>query len=313
MSEQIQQKNGLFSAILCYILWGLLPIYWKALIPIESIIIIFYRTFLAGFTCLLFSLKFYGWKAIRNNIQPKGTRLRHFAAGMLITVNMGLYVWAVNAGHVIQAGLGYYMQPLVVSLCGIMIFREKLTKGKMTALLLTIAGLLIYLLYLGEITVLAVGMALVFGLYAAMKKGSKLPAALSLFYEMMYIMPVFLLVIIYLEITGQGAIGMGETYQCGLLLMSGLVTAAPLMLFSQAAGKIPMITLGLIEYINPSIQLLLGIFVFREPFDRVQFATLAVIWIGLAIFLIEERRIERADDLRAELDQSDEDSKGNDV
>lgn len=239
--------------------------------------------------------------------------MRHFAAGMLITVNMGLYVWAVNAGHVIQAGLGYYMQPLVVSLCGIMIFREKLTKGKMTALLLTIAGLLIYLLYLGEIPVLAVGMALVFGLYAAMKKGSKLPAALSLFYEMMYIMPVFLLVIIYLEITGQGAIGMGETYQYGLLLMSGLVTAAPLMLFSQAAGKIPMITLGLIEYINPSIQLLLGIFVFREPFDRVQFAALAVIWIGLAIFLIEERKIERADDLRAELDQSDEDSKGNDV
>lgn len=286
-------QNGLFCAILCYILWGCLPIYWKAMIPIDSFVIIFYRTFLAGMTCFLFSLKLYGWQEIRDNLKPKGAKQRHFLAGMLIATNMGLYVWAVNSGHVIQTSIGYYMQPLVVSLCGILFFKEKLTKCTAAALAMVVAGLLIYLIHLGQMPMMALAMAGVFGGYAVVKKGATTPAALSLFYEMMYFMPIMLILIVYLELTGQGAIGTGAPYQYGLLLLSGIATAGPLMLFSLAAGKLPLITLGLIEYINPTIQLLLGIFLFGEAFDMGQLAAFAVVWAGLAIFLLGERRTDR--------------------
>ncbi len=283
-------RKGLFYALSCSVLWGVLPIYWQALRPIESSVIIFYRIFLVGLVCFLLSLKLYGMEEIRKNLKPKGVKLKYFLAGLLITANWSIYIWAVNADQVIQTCVGYYIEPLMVSVFGILFFKEKLTKYKLAALVMALAGVSLLLVHFMEIPLIALSLALTFATYAALKKSFNLPSVLSLFYETMYLMLPALAVVIYLEATGQGAWGVGKPYQYGLLMLCGPITALALALFAEAANKIPLVTLGLIEYLSPSISLVLGIFLFREPFDLVQFLAFVIVWIGLVFFTIGEKK-----------------------
>mgnify|MGYP002530887875 CR=1 FL=1 len=205
-------KKGLIYAIACSVLWGVLPIYWQSLRPIESSVIIFYRIFLVGLVCFLASLKLYGMDEIKKHLKPKGAKLKYFLAGLLITANWSIYIWAVNADQVIQTCVGYYIEPLMVSIFGIIFFKEKLTAYKLTALVLAMAGVVVLLVHFMEVPLIALSLALTFATYAAIKKSYNLPSVLSLFYETMYIMLPALGVIIYLEVTGQGALGAGEPY-----------------------------------------------------------------------------------------------------
>ncbi|MEE0772411.1 MAG: EamA family transporter RarD [Anaerovoracaceae bacterium] len=286
-------KKGLIYAIACSVLWGVLPIYWQSLRPIESSVIIFYRIFLVGLVCFLASLKLYGMDEIKKHLKPKGAKLKYFLAGLLITANWSIYIWAVNADQVIQTCVGYYIEPLMVSIFGIIFFKEKLTAYKLTALVLAMAGVVVLLVHFMEVPLIALSLALTFATYAAIKKSYNLPSVLSLFYETMYIMLPALGVIIYLEVTGQGALGAGEPYQYGLLMLCGPLTAVALAFFAEAAGKVPLVTLGIIEYISPSISLLIGIFLLKEPFDMVQFIAFVIVWIGLIFFTMGEARENR--------------------
>ncbi len=283
-------KKGLFYALACSILWGILPIYWQALRPIESSVIIFYRIFLVGLVCLLVSLKIYGIEEIKKHLAPKGAKLKFFLAGCLITANWSIYIWAVNADMVIQTCVGYYIEPLMVSVFGIIFFREKLTKYKLAALVLALAGVVVLLLHFMEIPLVALSLAITFATYAAVKKSFNLPSVLSLLYETMFLMIPALAVIIYLEVTGQGAIGVGEPYQYGLLMLCGPITALTLAFFAEAANKVPLVTLGIIEYISPSLALVIGIFVLHEPFDMIQFIAFVIVWIGLVFFTMGEAK-----------------------
>lgn len=291
-------RRGMLCAVSCSVLWGVLPIYWQALRPIESSVIIFYRIFLVGLVCVVVSLKVYGIQEIRSHLKPKGAKLRYFAAGLLITANWSIYIWAVNAEHVIQTCVGYYIEPLMVSVFGIIFFKEKLTRYKLISLLLASAGVLVMLLHFREIPLIALGLALTFATYAALKKSFELPSVLSLLYETMFLMLPALAVIIYLEVTGKGAIGAGHPYQYGLLMLCGPITALTLIFFAEAANKVPLVTLGILEYISPSLSLIIGIFLFREPFDSVQFAAFVIVWIGLAVFTLGEKR--ESDRLKSE-------------
>jgi chloramphenicol-sensitive protein RarD len=132
-------------ALSCSVLWGVLPIYWQALRPIESSVIIFYRIFLVGLVCFLVSLKLYGMEEIKKHLKPKGAKMKYFLAGLLITCNWSIYIWAVNADHVIQTCVGYYIEPLMVSVFGILFFKEKLTKYKLIALILAGVGVIVLL------------------------------------------------------------------------------------------------------------------------------------------------------------------------
>ncbi len=283
-------KKGLIYALACSILWGILPIYWQALRPIESSVIIYYRIFLVGLVCLLLSLKLYGPKEIKKHLAPKGAKLKFFLAGVLITANWSIYIWAVNADQVIQTCVGYYIEPLMVSVFGILFFKEKLTKYKLTALILALVGVVVLLLHFMEIPLVALSLAITFATYAAVKKSFNLPSVLSLLYETMFLMIPALAVIIYLEVTGQGAIGVGEPYQYGLLMLCGPITALTLAFFAEAANKVPLVTLGIIEYISPSLALVIGIFVLHEPFDMIQFIAFVIVWIGLVFFTLGEAK-----------------------
>jgi chloramphenicol-sensitive protein RarD len=281
-------KIGMLAALTCSILWGFLPIYWQALRPIESSVIIFYRIVLVGVVCFVVSLIAYGWKRIKEPLMVKGAKGKYFLAGLMITLNWSIYIWAVNADMVIQTCIGYYIEPLMIGLVGVFLFKEKLTKHKIIALIMAGLSVVVILVYFHRVPLVALSLAVTFSIYAAMKKGFQVEALLSLLYETMFLVPIALGVIIYLEWTGQGAWGVGEPYQFGLLLCSGFFTAIPLGLFAAAANKIPLVTLGLLEYISPTITLLIGIYLFREPFDFVQFMAFVLIWIGLVVFTYGE-------------------------
>lgn len=283
-------KLGLIAALGCSFLWGILPMYWKLLVPIPSSVIIFYRIFWVGVVTFFAALKLYGWERIKAPLKVKGNKLKVFIAGVIITLNWSIYIWAVNAGFIIQTSIGYYIEPLVVCLFGIIFFKEKITKYNLSAFVLATIGVLVVVIHFGEVPTIAIGLAMTFAIYAALKKLFNVEAILSLLYETMFLVPIALGVIIYLEMTGQGAIGVGEPYQYGLLMLSGLATAIPLGLFAIGANNLPLITLGVTEYLSPSMALILGIFVYNEPFDLVQFISFTIIWIGLVVFTIGEAK-----------------------
>ena len=272
------------------VLWGVMPVYWKALIPIDSFVIIFYRIVLVGFTCLIAALYAYKAKGIFELFENKKAVLKLFLSGLLITGNWSIYIYAVNSGQLIEACIGYYIEPLVVCVFGIILFKERPSKYKLIAILFACAAVIIILIHFMRLPLIALLLASSFAIYTAVKKHLKIQAALSLFYETAFITPPVIAYIVYLEFYGKGALGVGEPYQFILLLFAGLFTAAPLMMFTAAANRISMITIGIIEYIAPSISLLIGIFIFKEPFDFVQFMAFVVIWIGLGFFTYGEMK-----------------------
>ena len=286
--ERKRYRAGMFCGIGCMSFWGFMPIYWKALIPIDSFLIIFYRIVLVGATCLIAALFAYKAEGILKTLKQKSVVLKLFLSGLLITVNWSLYIYAVNSGQIIEACIGYYIEPLVVCLFGFIFFKERPSKYKFIAIMFACAAVLLILIYFMRLPVIALCLASSFGIYTALKKHLKVQAALSLFFETIFITPVFLALIVYLELTGQGALAAGEQYQFVLLLFAGILTAVPLMMFTAAANRISMLSLGIIEYIAPSISLFVGIFVFHEPFDIVQFAAFVIIWIGLVFFTYGE-------------------------
>ena len=282
----------------CDVLWGVLPLYWQALRPIDSWVIIFYRIFLVGLVSGIATVIIYGVPAIREQYRIKSNLWKFPLAGLLITCNWSIYIWAVNADHVIQTCVGYYIEPLIVCLLGIVIFKDRLTRYKLIALLFALAGMLVILFHCMEVPLIALSIATSFAIYAAVKKWFDLPPIMSVFMETSFLMIPALCVVIGIEVTGHGALAVATPGKYLLLLCCGILTAAPLSFFAAAATKVPLVTVGLLEYLSPSISLVIGIFLMKEPFDAVQFISFVIVWIGLVFFTYgeikdsKERRIE---------------------
>lgn len=298
MENNIQKnsKTGLLCALGCAVLWGVLPIYWQSLRPIDSMIIIFYRIFLVGVTTFIAAYKIYGKEKLFAPMKNKKLIAKCIVAGILISANWSIYIWAVNADFVIQTCIGYYIEPLMVCVFGVVLFKERLDKYKMTALLFACAGVIVVLIHFKELPVIALGLALTFAVYAAIKKQYNMEALITLFYETIFLAPFALASVIYFEMKGMGAFSVAEPYQLGLLALVGVLTATPLALFAMAANRVSLVTLGITEYISPSLSLIIGIFLFKEPFDKIQLAAFIIIWIGLVYFTygeMKESKIER--------------------
>lgn len=283
--DKNQYRLGMMSTLFCGVLWGLLPIYWDALKPISSFTIIIYRIVLMSIMCYVICCFTIGpVKVFRQMFEDKKKLLVYLLAGILITINWSTYIWAVNAGYVIQTCMGYFIEPLMVCISGKIFFYEKMNNFKRAAIGFALVGLAIMIIGYREMPVIALGLALSFASYAAIKKTYKLPVMQALFYETAILVPIVLIIICYTELAGHGLAGNIETKKIILLSLCGILTAAPMGLFSFAASKLPLVTLGLTEYLSPSISLLLGIYYFREPFDVIQFSAFVSIWIGLAFF-----------------------------
>jgi chloramphenicol-sensitive protein RarD len=285
---RLRSRQGAAFAILCAVLWGILPIYWKSLEAIDPILILFYRILLAFFYALFLGLCIYKRQGLLEPLKRKGIIGTFFFAGLLISLNWGIYIWAVNSGYLIQTSIGYYIEPLIVGIFGVAFFKERLNAYKMAAFLFACAGVAVILVYYRQIPGIALTLAISFATYAAIKKRYQLDAVLALLYETMFLVPFAFGMILYYEITGKGAFTTAEPYQWGLLALAGVLTGTPLLLFAMAANRVSLITLGVTEYISPSLTLLLGIFLYHEKFEGAQMVTFALIWIGLAVFTAGE-------------------------
>ena len=288
--ENTKYRSGLISALSCAGIWGLLPIYWDALNPISSLVVIFYRITLMALTCL--AIEFYKTKDLKKLFAPmfqdKKKTWTHIVSGVLITMNWSIYIWAIQAGHVIQSSMGYFLEPLIVCLFGMIIYKEKANKWKLISMGFAFAGLMVMIIGYRELPIIAIGLATTFAVYAAIKKSVDLPPFQSLLYETIFLAPIALLFVFRMEATGVGALATGGTGKFLLLLLAGIASAVPMGLFSAAARNLPLLTLGLTEYISPSLSLILGIFLFKEPFDIIQFSAFVIIWIGLIFFTYGE-------------------------
>ena len=282
-----EYKEGIISVLGCNIWWGIMPIYWQWLKPIDSWVIIFYRIFLVAVVCAIAAWKVHTKDEILEVLRNRKLVLRIIAAGIMITINWSIYIWAVNSDHIIQTSIGYYIEPLVVCLFGVFLFREKLNKYKIIALVMGFIGVVAVVAYFKEMPTIALGVAVSFSIYTAMKKGLKLPPIMSLLFETVFLAPFALIVIIYIESKGIGGMAAGG-FKYFLLMFCGLFTAFPLVLFANAANKISMFVLGLSEYISPTIALFLSIFYFKEDFAPVQLIAFVIIWIGLVFFTVGE-------------------------
>ena len=283
-------KQGLISVLMSSVWWGIMPIYWQWLKPIDSIVIIFYRIVLVALVCIIAAFIAHNKEEIFAPLRDKKLLARLIAAGVIITLNWSLYIYAVNSENVIQSCIGYYIEPLVVCLFGMIFFKEKVNFHKAVALIMGVIGVIAVVIYFKQVPTLALSIAFSFAIYAAMKKGLGMPPIISLLYETVFLAPLALMVIFYIESHGIGALAVASGGKYFLLMFCGLFTAFPLVLFANGANKTSMFLLGLTEYISPTLSLILSIFYFREDFAPVQLIAFAIIWTGLVFFSIGEFR-----------------------
>lgn len=294
-------SSGVKAGVLCYMFWGLAPIYWKLLGGVSPLEVIGHRIVWSFVLMVLVCL------ALKNGF-PRILREKRawkylLPAGLLIMVNWSLYIYAVATDRVVFTALGYYINPLVSILLGTLFFREKLSAFQKAAVALCAAGVLYFLFDLGELPWISLMLAFSFGLYGAVKKKGGYPANEALAMESTVALPVALAVLALLPgLTGSDAAFMADTSSAAgwattlLLVGSGAITAVPLVLFAKAANSIPLSTLGFIQYVSPTIALLLGVFAFGEAFTFAHAVCFGCIWAGLALVSFEAVRGQNSED-----------------
>ena len=281
-------KTGVLCVLGCQVFWGFCPIYWEALVPIPSWMIILYRIvtmFVYSYAAARFR---YSRAEIWEPLKDKSVRRKYFTAGLILTVNWSIYIWAMTTEHIIQSSIGYYIEPIVICAVGIIVFKEQITKYNLTAMMFALTAIIIILVHYRQLPGVALGLAGTWAVYSAIKKTAKQPVLIALVYETMVYAVFALIAIFYIEIKGIGALSVGVPGKYALMFLSGLITLVPVALFSVSARKVSLFVIGLAQYISPTITLVLGIFLFREPIDVVQLIAFLIIWTGLFFFTFGE-------------------------
>jgi chloramphenicol-sensitive protein RarD len=291
--QSSETTKGLCAAALAFTIWGLLPIYWKALQAVSAVEILCHRIFwsmLFSAVLLLVSKRFYETKAAFSSWQ----RFLHLAvSSLLIGGNWLTYIWGVNAGYVVECSLGYYINPLVNVLFGFLVFRDRLRTIQWIAVAFAAAGVLNQILIVGKLPWIALVLAVSFSLYGVSRKLMQLGPVPGLFIETALLSPLSLFFIISWSVSGQGSLTTQGYPMMLLLIGCGVVTSIPLILFAYGARRLKLATVGLLQYIGPTGMLLLGVFLYDEPFSTPTLVTFCLIWTGVILYSMESLRFGR--------------------
>ncbi|MGE6378690.1 EamA family transporter RarD [Peribacillus muralis] len=284
-----EQKEGAIYAALSYMMWGIVPIYWKFLQGVGATEILAQRV-LWSFVFMLVLLMFMKkWQAFLDYFKHIVRNPKLFAAlliaSLLVTANWGVFIWAVNSGRILDTSLGYYINPLVSVLLGVVVLKEKLSGAQIMSFMLAGIGVLILGIHFGTIPWVSLVLAMTFGLYGLAKKMIKAESAIGLTLETMMVTPLALGYLIYLST--QSDMQFFTNGSTGLLLVGGgVVTALPLLYFAKGAEKIPLSMLGIFQYIAPTLSLLIGVFVYHESFTKAHLLAFLFIWSALAVYTL---------------------------
>lgn len=281
-------NKGVLSAIGAYILWGLFPIYWKWLHHVPAGQILAHRISWSFILLVVFlsAIKDWGW--LRQALQDRRTVFLFFSAAILLSMNWFIYIWSVNSDHVVESSLGYFINPLVYVILGVVFLHERLRKDQWVAVGLATVGVIYLTILYGRLPWIAISLALTFGFYGLLKKIGALSSLRGLTLETAAMFLPALAFLVFQESNGRAAFGHISPLTTFLLIMAGPVTTVPLVMFGYGAQKIPLYMLGLAQYIAPTLQFLLGVVVYGEPFTPAQLVGFVLIWAALAIYSIGE-------------------------
>jgi chloramphenicol-sensitive protein RarD len=294
MEEQEMVKKGLASAIGAYVLWGILPIYWKLVgdVPAQEVIahrIVWSLLFMLA-VVIMMNRRQQLYAETRQLLAAPARSLALVMGTIFITVNWSLFVWAVNDGRVIETSLGYYVSPLVSILLGILFFRERLSLGQTIAVILAASGVFYMTMHFGSVPWVAIGLALSFGLYGLCKKRAGLSPITSITLETLIVAPFAILYLLSLDIQGIGSFA-SLSLTSLFLVGGGIVTPIPLLLFANGANRLSLTVLGFVQYVAPTISLLLGIFLYHEAFTTVHAVSFVFIWAALLAFSLADTKV----------------------
>ena len=277
-------KKAFLQTLTAYTMWGLLPLYWKLLHDFSSLYVLANRIlFSAVFAVFLLFIR-KSLPTLITTIRNKQLMKYLIPASILVTVNWGVYIYAVSSGAIQDASFGYYINPLFVSAFGILVFKERYTKYNIVAFILALIGVVYLIIQLGRVPYLSLALALTFTLYGACKKYAHMDSILSVAIETLLISPVAILFLMFSN-TGKNSIVLLTPTLLFLFLLSGVFTSVPLMLYANGVNELPFITVGFLQYIGPTLMLIISLME-GEPFHREQLIGFSFIWAALIIFTV---------------------------
>jgi chloramphenicol-sensitive protein RarD len=280
-------NKGILNGIGAYALWGLFPIYWKYLHQVPALQIIGHRigwSFLLLIAVILLTRQ---WQSFRSAALAPKTIVIYSIAAVLLSLNWLVYVWGVNAGYIVESSLGYFINPLFSMLLGVVFLGERLRPAQWIPVALAAAGVIYLTVTYGRPPWIALSLAFTFGLYGLVKKIAPLGSLYGLTLETALVFPIALIYLAFVEFTGTGEFLHQGALTDILLIGTGIITSVPLLMFASAARQIPLTMIGVLQYIAPTLQFLIGVFLYQETFDRERFIGFSLVWLALIIFWLE--------------------------
>lgn len=280
-------KKGTLVAASAYVIWGILPLYWHALSGVSAMEILVHRIVWSLLVCLVLVAAARDWQWLRDGLRHPAVFGRFVVTALLLAVNWLVYIWANNNGHIIEASLGYFITPLVNVLLGLLILHERLRPGQLLAVAVAAVGVSYLIVNAGGLIWISFSLALSFGFYGLLRKTAKWGSLQGLTAEMGILFVPALVVWGVMAVNGSSAFASQGPSTTVLLAFSGVVTAVPLLLFASGARQVPLTTLGILQYIAPTMQFAIGILIYREPFDQTRLLGFGIVWLALGVYTVE--------------------------
>ncbi|EKY4197706.1 EamA family transporter RarD [Vibrio harveyi] len=291
--EQQRSRQGVLLAIGAYTMWGIAPIYFKSIAEVSPLEILSHRVIWSFF--LLAALLHFGrhWRSVRDIIKNKTKMIFLVSTAILVGANWLIFIWAVNSNHMLDASLGYYINPLINVLLGMVFLGERLRKLQWFAVVLAACGVLVQLIVFGSVPVVAIALAMSFGFYGLLRKKVSVEAQTGLFIETLVMLPAAAIYLLFIASSPTSNMLDNPMQLNTLLIAAGVITTLPLLCFTGAATRLKLSTLGFFQYIGPSLMFLLAVLIYGEPFTSDKAITFAFIWGALVVFSFDGLRNNR--------------------
>ncbi len=283
----INKHAGTINAVSAYIMWGFAPLYFKLLAEINSSEILIHRIVWSCLLLIVIVLASRKWRYVQAIFKQPKLIIKLTITASILALNWFLFIWAINNDHLLDASLGYFINPLFSVALGMIFLKEKLRKWQKVAVLLAVIGVLIQLVMLGSLPIISLALAASFGTYGLLRKQMAVDSFVGLLFESWLMLPLALLYWALLADSPTSNL-ITNTWQLnGLLIMAGVVTTAPLLCFTAAAKRLSLSTLGFFQYIGPSIMFILATFLYHEPLQVAKLITFSLIWLALTIYSLD--------------------------